>query len=166
MHIVLSQQPGHAHNHTHLEGLSHCNVSHCMLGVKVGYTYWDTTSLAYGVVTSPPSLFPPSFLPLPLFPLSHLFSPPPPFPSSPSLLLLHSDPEIPCEFCGVGFPSSQINAHQVECHDCPMIPVPLPSHASFLLGHTAHLHKEPKLQITYAATSSWYPKSFWVCVFF
>ena len=74
MHIVLSQQPGHAHNHTHLEGLSHCNVSHCMLGVKVGYTYWDTTSLAYGVVTSPPSLFPTSFLPLPLFPLPHLFS--------------------------------------------------------------------------------------------
>jgi len=142
MYIVLSQQPGHTHNHTHLEGLSHCNVSHCMPGVKVGYTYWDTTSLAYWVVTSPP------------------------FPSSPPLLLLHSDPEIPCEFCGVGFPSSQINAHQVECHDCPMIPVPLPSHASFLLGHTAHLHKEPKLQITYAATSSWYPKSFWVCVFF
>ena len=62
MYIVLSQQPGHAHNHTHLEGLSHCNVSHCMLGVKVSYTYWDTTSLAYGVVTSP------------LFPLPHLFS--------------------------------------------------------------------------------------------
>ena len=79
-----------------------------MLEIKVSCTYWDTTSL---LVVTRFSRFP--------------------LPSSPFLfLLLFSDPEIPCEFCGVGFPSSRINAHQVECHDGPTILVP-PSHVFF-----------------------------------